>query len=89
MEYFAFSHICPHTLTPTLTTESPINRAFQAESEGVRVKKEKLFFIKTKPGLGLVRALWFFGGCSVLAHPQVMIIYVVWNLYIRWIRNSI
>ena len=58
VEYFAFSHICPHTLTPTLTTESPINRAFQAESEGVRVKKEKLFFIKTKPGLGLVRALW-------------------------------
>ena len=39
VEYFAFSHICPHTLTPTLTTESPINRAFQAESEGVRVKK--------------------------------------------------
>ena len=30
----------------TLTTETPINRAFQAESEGVRVKKEKLFFIE-------------------------------------------
>ena len=28
----------------TLTTETPINRAFQAESEGVRVKKEKKFF---------------------------------------------
>ena len=46
VEYFVFSHIYPHTLTPTLTTESPINRAFQAESEGVRVKKEKLFFIE-------------------------------------------
>ena len=31
------------TLTPTLTTETPINRAFQAESEGVRVKKRKKF----------------------------------------------
>ena len=52
------SHSLTSALTSTLTTESPINRAFQAESEGVRVKKEKLFFIKTKPGLGLVRALW-------------------------------
>ena len=32
------------TLTLTLTTETTINRAFQAESEGVRVKKEKNFF---------------------------------------------
>ena len=32
------------TLTPTLTTESPINRAFQANCEGVRVEKEKKFF---------------------------------------------
>ena len=32
-------------LTLTLTTEAPINRAFQAKSEGVRVKnKKKLFF---------------------------------------------
>ena len=32
-------------LTLTLTTEPPINRAFQPESEGVRVKnKKKLFF---------------------------------------------
>ena len=34
------------TLTLTLTTETPINRAFQTESEGVRVKKEKLFFLE-------------------------------------------
>ena len=33
------------TLTLTLTTETTINRAFQAESEGVRVKKEKKFFL--------------------------------------------
>ena len=33
------------TLTLTLTTETPINRAFQTKSEGVRVKKEKFFFI--------------------------------------------
>ena len=33
-------------LTLTLTTETPINRALQTKSEGVRVKKEKkLFFI--------------------------------------------
>ena len=32
------------TLTLTLTTETTINRAFQAKSEGVRVKKEKNFF---------------------------------------------
>lgn len=32
--------------TPTLTTESPINRAFQANCEGVRVEKEKLFLLK-------------------------------------------
>ena len=32
-------------LTLALTTETPINRAFQTESEGVRVKnKKKLFF---------------------------------------------
>ena len=31
-------------LTLALTTETPINRAFQTESEGVRVKKEKKFF---------------------------------------------
>ena len=28
----------------TLTTETPINRAFQEESEGMRVEKEKKFF---------------------------------------------
>ena len=33
------------TLTLTLTIETPINRAFYQESEGVRVKKEKNFFI--------------------------------------------
>ena len=33
------------TLTPTLTTESPINRAFQTNCEGVRVEKEKKFFL--------------------------------------------
>ena len=32
------------TLTLALTTETPINRAFQAECEGVRAKKEKSFF---------------------------------------------
>ena len=32
-------------LTLTLTTETPINRAFQAKSEGVRVKKKKKFFL--------------------------------------------
>ena len=32
-------------LTPTLTTETPINRAFQANCEGVRVEKEKKFFL--------------------------------------------
>ena len=40
------SFFYPHTLTPTLTTESPINRAFQANCEGVRVEKEKLFLLK-------------------------------------------
>ena len=35
----------PHTLTLTLTTETPINRAFQTNCEGVRVEKEKKFFI--------------------------------------------
>ena len=29
----------PHTLTLTLTTETPINRAFQTDCEGVRVIK--------------------------------------------------
>ena len=38
-------NLYPHTLTFTLTTEPPINRVFQAESEGVRVKKKKSFFI--------------------------------------------
>lgn len=33
------------TLTPTLTTDPPINRAFQTNCEGVRVEKEKSFFI--------------------------------------------
>ena len=33
------------TLTLTLTTETTINRALQKESEGVRVKKEKKFFL--------------------------------------------
>ena len=33
-------------LTLTLTTETPINRAFQAKSEGVREKKEKKVFLK-------------------------------------------
>ena len=32
------------TLTLTLTTETPINRALQANCEGVRVKKKKTFF---------------------------------------------
>ena len=42
---FSILHsIYPHTLTLTLTTETPINRAFQAESEGVRVEKEKKYF---------------------------------------------
>ena len=31
-------------LTLALTTETPINRAFQAESEGVRAKNKKNFF---------------------------------------------
>ena len=39
-----FPHIYPHTLTFTLTIETPINRAFQPDCEGVRVKK-KIFFI--------------------------------------------
>ena len=34
----------PHTLTLTLTTETPINRASQQDCEGVRVRKEKSFF---------------------------------------------
>ena len=32
-------------LTLALTTETPINRAFQTKSEGVRAKKEKNFFL--------------------------------------------
>ena len=39
-----FPHIYPHTLTFTLTIETPINRAFQAKCESVRVKKEKTLF---------------------------------------------
>ena len=34
------------TLTLTLTTETPINRAFRTNCEGVRVKKEKKFFLE-------------------------------------------
>ena len=34
------------TLTLTLTTETPINRAFQADCEGVRVRKKKFFRMK-------------------------------------------
>ena len=45
IEFCIIHHFYPHTLTPTLTTETPINRAFQAKSEGVRVKKEKKFFL--------------------------------------------
>ena len=33
-------------LTLALTTETPINRAFQTKSEGVRAKKEKKFFLE-------------------------------------------
>ena len=33
------------TLTLTLTTETTINRAFQKESEGVRVNNPKKFFL--------------------------------------------
>ena len=38
------SNLSFFTLTPTLTTENPINRAFQTNCEGVRVRKEKLFY---------------------------------------------
>ena len=34
-------------LTLALTTETPINRAFQTESEGVRAKKEKKLFFRS------------------------------------------
>ena len=37
--------IYPHTLTLTLTLETPINRAFQPYCEGVRVEKEKKLLI--------------------------------------------
>ena len=37
------SFFYPHTLTLALTTETPINRAFQTNCEGVRVEKEKSF----------------------------------------------
>ena len=40
------SNLSFFTITPTLTTETPINRAFQANCEGVRVEKEKSFFIR-------------------------------------------
>ena len=33
-------------LTLALTTETPINRAFQTNCEGVRAKKEKKFFLE-------------------------------------------
>ena len=37
---FSILHsIYPHTLTLTLTTETPINMAFQPDCEGVRVRK--------------------------------------------------
>ena len=35
----------PSPLTFTLTLDPPINRAFQPESEGVRVRKEKKLFL--------------------------------------------
>lgn len=44
LSFFTLTPSHPHTLTPTLTTESPINRAFQTICEGVRVEKEKKFF---------------------------------------------
>ena len=37
--FFILHSIYPHTLTLTLTTETPINRAFQPDCEGVRVRK--------------------------------------------------
>ena len=46
------------TLTLTLTTETPINRAFQAESEGVRVKKKKTFFIVQGDGHAILSAFY-------------------------------
>ena len=36
----AIPHLYPHTLTPTLTTKTTINRAFQTNCGGVRVEKE-------------------------------------------------
>ena len=41
----AIPHLYPHTLTPTLTTKTPINRAFQTSCEGVRVEKENFFLL--------------------------------------------
>ena len=43
---FFFSY--PHTLTFTLTTETPINRAFQTNCEGVRAKKRKKVFFRSR-----------------------------------------
>ena len=40
-----FPHIYPHTLTLTLTIETPTNRAFLPDCEGVRVKKKLFLFI--------------------------------------------
>ena len=37
--FFILHSIYPHTLTLTLTTETPINRVFQPDCEGVRVRK--------------------------------------------------
>ena len=37
--FFILHSIYPHTLTLTLTTETPINRAFQPYCEGVRATK--------------------------------------------------
>ena len=48
------------TLTLTLTTETPINRAFQADCEGVRVKKEKKVFLF----FGRKRGIWNRPGIS-------------------------
>ena len=43
---FVSSFFIRFTLTLTLTPEPLINRGFQPYCEGVRVKKEKLFFIQ-------------------------------------------
>ena len=45
------------TLTLTLTTETPINRAFQTKSDGVRVKKEKLLLQRKAERVSLLESL--------------------------------